>query len=80
MRNLINNMIKSLFLIGFIIFIIGVVGFVGLSIKVIGSYVNKVFSYIPLQQQYSAIIFIIIGFILLGLSFNSKMGKYYKYY
>ncbi|EGD71870.1 MAG: hypothetical protein CSMARM5_0067 [Candidatus Parvarchaeum acidophilus ARMAN-5_'5-way FS'] len=73
-------MIKSLFLIGFVVFVIGVIGFSGLTIKVIGSYVNRIFSYIPIQQQYSAIIFIIIGFILMGLSFNSKMGKYYKYY
>ena len=73
-------MIKSLFLIGLVVFVIGVIGFSGLTIKVIGSYVNRIFSYIPIQQQYSAIIFIIIGFILMGLSFNSKMGKYYKYY
>lgn len=73
-------MIKSLFLIGLIILIIGAIDFLGISIKYISPYINKIFSYIPLQPLYSAIIFIVIGFILLGLSFHSKMGKYYKYY
>ncbi len=73
-------MIKSLFLIGIIIFLIGVIGFLGLTIQVISTYINKIFSYIPLEQQYSSIIFIVIGFIFMGLSFHSKMGKYYKYY
>ena len=73
-------MIKSLFLIGLVVFLLGVIGFLGLTIKFVSPYINKVFSYIPLQQQYSAIVFIVIGFIVIGMSFHPKMGKYYKYY
>ncbi len=73
-------MIKSLFLIGVIILLIGVIDFLGITIKIISAYVSKIFSYIPLPQQYSAIIFIVVGFIIMGLSFYPKMGKYYKYY
>ena len=73
-------MIKSLFLIGLIIFLIGGVSFLGLNIQAVSGYIHKILSFIPLQQEYTSIIFIVIGLILMGLSFHSKMGKYYKYY
>ncbi len=73
-------MIKSLFLIGLIIFLIGGISFLGLNIKDISGYINKILSFIPLQQVYTSIIFIVIGLIFIGLSFYPKMGKYYKYY
>jgi hypothetical protein len=73
-------MIKSLFLIGLIIFLIGGISFLGLNIKDISGYTNKILSFIPLQQVYTSIIFIVIGLIFIGLSFYPKMGKYYKYY
>lgn len=73
-------MIKSLFLIGLIVFLIGGVSFLGLNIQAISGYINKLFSFIPLQQEYTAIIFMAVGLIVLGLSFYPKMGKYYKYY
>ncbi|MCL4372998.1 hypothetical protein M1384_02945 [Candidatus Parvarchaeota archaeon] len=73
-------MIKSLFLIGLIIFLVGGISFLGLSIQAISGYINKILSFIPLQQEYTSIIFIVIGLIVMGLSFHSKMGKYYKYY
>ncbi|MCL4376296.1 hypothetical protein M1558_02290 [Candidatus Parvarchaeota archaeon] len=73
-------MIKSLFLIGLIIFLIGGVSFLGLNIQAVSGYIHKILSFIPLQQEYTSIIFIVIGLIFMGLSFHSKMGKYYKYY
>ncbi len=73
-------MIKSLFLIGLIIFLAGGISFLGLNIHTISKYINEILSFIPLQQEYTSIIFIVIGLILMGLSFYSKMGKYYKYY
>ena len=73
-------MLKSLFFIGLVIFLLGGVSFLGLSVPTIGGYISQLFSFIPLQQQYSAILFIVIGLILMGLSFHSKMGKYFKYY
>ncbi len=73
-------MIKSLFLIGLIIFLIGGISFLGLNIHAISGYIDKILSFIPLQQEYTSIIFIVLGLILIGLSFHSKMGKYYKYY
>ncbi|MCL4398873.1 MAG: hypothetical protein M1322_03480 [Candidatus Parvarchaeota archaeon] len=73
-------MIKSLFLIGLIVFLIGGISFLGLNIQTVSGYVNKILSFIPLQQVYTSIIFIVIGLILMGLSFHPKMGKYYKYY
>ncbi|MCL4397376.1 hypothetical protein M1494_03470 [Candidatus Parvarchaeota archaeon] len=73
-------MIKSLFLIGLVIFLIGGVSFLGLNIQAISGYIHEMLSFIPLQQEYTSIIFIVIGLILMGLSFHSKMGKYYKYY
>ncbi len=73
-------MIKSLFLIGLIIFLIGGISFLGLNIHVISKYINEILSFIPLQQEYTSIIFVVVGLIIMGLSFYSKMGKYYKYY
>ncbi len=73
-------MIKSLFLIGLVIFLVGAVSFLGLNIQAVSGYINKILSFIPLQQEYTSIIFIVIGLIVMGLSFHSKMGKYYKYY
>ncbi len=79
-RNLINYMIKSLFLIGLILFLIGGISFLGLNIQTVSHYIKEILSFIPLQQEYTAIIFIVIGLIFIGLSFHSKMGKYFKYY
>ncbi|MGC8533141.1 MAG: hypothetical protein ACP5MV_00710 [Candidatus Parvarchaeum sp.] len=79
-KNLIKYMIKSLFLIGLIIFLIGGISFLGLNIHVISKYINEILSFIPLQQEYTSIIFVVVGLIIMGLSFYSKMGKYYKYY
>lgn len=73
-------MIKSLFLIGLVIFLVGAVSFLGLNIQAVSGYINKILSFIPLQQEYTSIIFMAIGLIVMGLSFHSKMGKYYKYY
>ena len=73
-------MIKSLFLIGLILFLIGGISFLGLNIQAISGYINKILAFIPLQQMYTSIIFIVIGLIFIGLSFYPKMGKYYKYY
>jgi len=73
-------MIKSLFLIGLVIFLIGGISFLGLNIHTISNYINNILSFIPLQEVYTSIIFIVIGLIIMGLSFYPKMGKYYKYY
>jgi hypothetical protein len=63
-----------------VIFLVGAVSFLGLNIQAVSGYINKILSFIPLQQEYTSIIFIVIGLIVMGLSFHSKMGKYYKYY
>lgn len=72
-------MIKSLFLIGLVLFLMGGISFLGLNIQSVSSYVGKILSVIPLQP-YTSIIFMVAGLVIMGLSFHSKMGKYYKYY
>ncbi len=71
---------KSLFFIGLVVFLVGAIDFLGLTIQTVSGYIDKIFSFVPLPQQYSAVIFAVVGLVLMGLSFHSKMGKYYKFY
>lgn len=77
----IYNMLKFVFLIGLVIFIVGLITLLGLSVPYATGYINKALSFLPLQAHYIAIILSVLGIILMVLGGKiSKMGKYYKFY